>query len=235
MNEELLGLPGLTPEEKAVADKSSPSCGPVVGAHRRSKAIQPGSTISIDSKPRATTPLTKPIRVPVGTRVVRIFKAGFETFEKRVEAIGGKTISIHAVLAPLELSGWLQVDEASGYNVDVLLDGAVVGKTPWRGLVTTGDHLVALRGDKRLGTQPAHVEVQPSQVTPMLLIVEELASVLRVEATAKDADVFVDGVRVAKGSCEGAVRQGSHRVQVGAEASASRRSASTSARTNARS
>lgn len=216
MNEELLGLPGLTPEEKAIADKELSELRPVVGSIEV-EGIQPGATISIDSKPRATSPLTKPIHVPVGTRTVRIFKAGFETFEKRVEAIGGKSVSVHAVLAPLELSGWLQVDEASGYNVDVVLDGAIVGKTPWRGLIATGPHLVVLRGDKRLGTQPARVEVHPSQVTPMLLIVEELASTLRVESKMKDADLFLDGVLVGRGAWEGAVRQGSHRVQVGAE------------------
>lgn len=214
MNERLLAFPGVSDEEKGIANAELTQLRPVVG-NIIIDGVQSGATVAIDNKPIGTTPLKGPVHVPVGTRVVRILKAGFETFESRVEAQGGKEVTVRAVLAPLELSGWLQVDEASGYNVDVFLDGAMVGKTPWRGLIATGEHLVVLRGDKRQGTQPARVEVRQSQLTNMLVIAEELASDLKVKSEIPGGEIRVDGVLVGKDAWEGRVRAGTHRVEIG--------------------
>jgi len=214
MNERLLAFPGVSEEEKGIANGELAQLRPVVG-NIIVEGVQPGATITIDSKPAGTTPLAGPLHVPVGTRVVRILKAGFETFEQRVEAAGGKDVTVRAVLAPLELSGWLLVEEASGYNVDVILDGTVVGKTPWRGLIATGEHLVVLRGDKRQGTQPARIEVRQSQVTNMLVIAEELSSDLKVKSELPGGEIRVDGVLVGRDNWEGRVRAGSHRVEIG--------------------
>jgi hypothetical protein len=214
MNEKLLAFPGVSEEEKGIANAELALLRPVVG-NIIVEGVQPGATITIDSKPAGVTPLAGPLHVPVGTRVVRILKAGFETFEQRVEAAGGKDVTVRAVLAPLELSGWLLVEEASGYNVDVILDGTVVGKTPWRGLISTGEHLVVLRGDKRQGTQPARIEVRHSQVTNMLVIAEELASDLKVKSELPGGDIRLDGVLVGRDNWEGRVRAGSHRIEIG--------------------
>lgn len=214
MNERLLAFPGVSEEEKGIANAELAQLRPVVG-NIIVDGVQPGATVTIDSKPVGTTPLAGPLHVAVGTRVVRILKAGFETFEQRVEAAGGKDITVRAVLAPLELSGWLLVEEASGYNVDVVLDGTVVGKTPWRGLIATGEHLVVLRGDKRQGTQPARIEVRQSQVTNMLVIAEELTSDLKVKSQLPGGEIRVDGVLVGRDTWEGPVRAGSHRIEIG--------------------
>lgn len=214
MNERLLAFPGVSEEEKGIAQNELTQLRPVVG-NIIIDGVQSGATVAIDNKPVGTTPLKGPLHVPVGTRIVRILKAGFETFEQRVEAAGGKDVTVRAVLAPLELSGWLQVEEASGYNVDVVLDGVIVGKTPWRGLIATGDHLVVLRGDKRQGTQPARIEVRQSQVTNMLVIAEDLASDLKVKSDLPGADIRIDGVLVGHDSWEGPVRAGSHRIEIG--------------------
>ncbi len=214
MNERLLAMPNVSEEEKGIANAELTQLRPVVG-NIVIDGVQSGATVTIDGKPEGTTPLKGPLHVAVGTRVVRILKAGFETFEQRVEAPGGKEVTVRAVLAPLELSGWLLVEEASGYNVDVVLDGVVVGKTPWRGLIATGDHLVVLRGDKRQGTQPARVEVKQSQVTNMLVIAEELASDLKIKSELPGGEIRVDGVLVGRDSWEGPVRAGSHRVEIG--------------------
>lgn len=214
MNERLLAMPNVSEEEKGIANAELAQLRPVVG-NIVIDGVQSGATVAIDGKPEGTTPLKGPLHVAVGTRVVRILKAGFETFEQRVEAPGGKEVTVRAVLAPLELSGWLLVEEASGYNVDVVLDGVVVGKTPWRGLIATGDHLVVLRGDKRQGTQPARIEVKQSQVTSMLVIAEELASDLKIKSEMPGGEIRVDGVLVGRDSWEGPVRAGSHRIEIG--------------------
>ncbi len=214
MNERLLNMPNVSEEEKGIANAELAQLRPVVG-NIIIDGVQPGATVTIDGKPEGTTPLKGPLHVAVGTRVIRILKAGFETFEQRVEAPGGKEITVRAVLAPLELSGWLLVEEASGYNVDVVLDGVVVGKTPWRGLIATGEHLVVLRGDKRQGTQPARIEVKQSQVTNMLVIAEDLASDLKIKSELPGGEIRVDGVLVGRDSWEGPVRAGSHRIEIG--------------------
>src|SRR4051812_33427555 len=76
MNERLLAYSGVTEEEKGIANGELAQLRPVVG-NIIIDGVQPGATVTIDLKPVGTTPFKGPLHVSVGTRVVRILKAGF--------------------------------------------------------------------------------------------------------------------------------------------------------------
>ena len=51
--------------------------------------------------------------------------------------------------------------------VHVLVDGAVVGQTPWEGPVAPGRHTIVLRGAGTEGSQPMVTSVRANQTTPV--------------------------------------------------------------------
>src|SRR5262249_24288608 len=139
------------------------------------RGAEAGASVIVDGRNRGSAP-TQPIRVNVGTHVVRVYKEGFEAFETRVDVPGGQAEVVAAKLAPLLRSGRLKVIERQGYVLDVVVYNAVVGKTPWEGPLAPGDHTVLIRGDGVIGTQPAIAPVQLNGVTPVTLVAETLQS-----------------------------------------------------------
>ena len=172
-----------------------------------------GAQVLVDERARGATPLA-PVRVSAGSHLVRVYKQGFVPFELRVEVAGRQKKAVEARLVPLTQSGELDVVEASGKAADVLVDGVVVGKAPWTGRLTPGEHIVVLRGEGNLGTQPATTPVRVNQTSTLRLAVETLAGQLRVEPSPADAQVTLDGARLGSGVWEGRVRAGTHAIDV---------------------
>ena len=181
------------------------------------RGAEPGASVVIDGRDRGATPLAAPLRLSAGSHVVRVFKTGFVPFEARVDVAGQQTAVLEARLVALAQNGRLRVAEQSGRSLDVIVDGIPVGKTPWDGGLAPGDHTVVLRGDGRVGTQPASVPVRVNQVTAVTLIAEDLGATARIEPTPAGAVVSIDGVSVGRGVWEGNLRAGQHVVEVAAE------------------
>jgi hypothetical protein len=205
----------LPPQDRAFVDKELDELKKRVG--RLEVSGQPGASVSVGGRDRGTTPLAGPIRLSAGTHVVRVHKEGFLPLETRVDVLGGQTVQLDARLDPLTQSGRLRVAEQSGKAVDVELDHAVVGKTPWEGTLSPGDHTVRLRGAGNLGTQPASVPVKLNDLATITLAVEPLESELRVEPSPTGATVAIDGVVVGRGLWVGRLRAGPHTVEIGFE------------------
>src|SRR5262249_1345481 len=129
----------------------------------------------------------------------------------------GQRVVLDVRVTALAKSGRLAVSETTGKVVDVLVDNAVVGKTPWQGVLPPGDHTVILRGEGSLGTQPVNAPVVVDRTTPLTLAVEELSATLRVVPQPAGASVAVDRVTVGRGMWEGRVRAGKHVVEIAAD------------------
>ncbi|WP_434047435.1 MULTISPECIES: PEGA domain-containing protein [Sorangium] len=179
-------------------------------------AAEPGASIVVDGRRRGEAPLSAPLRITSGSHWVRVFKEGFEPFEQRVEVAGDRLARVQARLRPLSRMGRLRVVEQKGRSLDVLVDGNIMAKAPWEGLLTPGEHTVALRGDGRLGTAPVRVEVEVDRTVPLTLSAEELVSALRIEPVPVNASVAIDGVLVGRGLWEGRLRAGAHQVEIAA-------------------
>jgi hypothetical protein len=155
--------------------------------------------------------------VGAGAHLVRVFKEGFEPFESRVDVAGGQQVRIVVKLRGLTESGRLKVTERGGRQVEVLVDNAVVGQTPWEGTLAVGNHTVALRGRGRTGSQPASARVKPRELSTLTLIAEELDASLRVQPTPAGASVAIDGVPVGNGVWVGWLKAGAHHIEATAD------------------
>jgi hypothetical protein len=176
-----------------------------------------GATVVVDGRERGKTPLKTPIVVSQGTRVVRVMKSGYLPFEKQVNVLGQENVTVDAKLETLARSGRLHVGEDGGQALDVLVDGLVVGKTPFDGVVAPGEHIVALSGPDRIGTQPVVVRVAVDATTNLELRAERLGADARIEPEPPGARVMLDGVPLGQGVWSGPVRAGTHKVDVSAE------------------
>ncbi|WP_437972179.1 PEGA domain-containing protein [Sorangium sp. So ce260] len=173
-----------------------------------------GAVISIDGQDRGQYPPIRPVRVPAGNHMLRVFKEGYDPFVTRVDVAGGQTKNVPVTLRRLERYGSLRVIESSGKPVSVSVDGIVVGKAPWTGILSVGDHAVTLRGEGKLGTQPASASVKSQSLTTLSLLAEELDAVLHVEPVPIGASVWINSVNVGDGVWIGRLKQGTHRVEV---------------------
>jgi PEGA domain len=206
-------FPKLPTEQKDEAQAAIDRLRGLVGTLEITGA-KPGASIVIDGRDRGDYPPVNPIRVAAGTHTVRILKEGYTPFETSVDVAGGRTAQVGAKLLMLTESGRLKVSEQSGKALDVLLDGDIVGRTPWEGMLSVGDHVVVLRSEGNLGTGPASAPIKARELTTLSLRAEELGAMLRVDPTPAGALVIVDGVAVGRGTWEGALRIGDHRIEV---------------------
>ncbi|WP_437492535.1 PEGA domain-containing protein [Sorangium sp. So ce1014] len=184
------------------------------------QGAEAGAAITVDGQSRGEFPLLEPLRLAAGSHGVRVYKEGFEPFEARVEVAGGQTARVSATLRRLRQTGTLQVAEVRGRELEVVVDGARVGKTSAAPLslpLAPGRHVVLLRGEGRLGTVPANVTVRVNEVEQLRLEAEVLDATLRVAPLPVDARVSIDAVELGRGLWEGQVRAGQHTVEVTAE------------------
>jgi hypothetical protein len=176
-----------------------------------------GATVVIDGQQRGLTPLATPMLVDAGTHSVRVAKDGFASFETQLTVASRQKKRVSAVLRPLDRSGHIVIEEAGGAKLDVTIDGAVVGKTPYEGTLAPGTHAVTLRGEANFGTPPSSAAVRAGESLRLVLRAVPLDSELRVEPTPSNARVFIDGVPVGAGVWQGRLGAGTHRVEVTAE------------------
>jgi len=202
-------------EVKAIAQRKIIEMRRLVGT-LEIEGAELGAIVILDGQERGEYPLLAPLRVAAGSHVVRVFKEGFQPFEQRVDAAGGKSATVSVRLRALVRAGRLRVIEQGGRALDVVISGAVVGRTPWEGHLEEGEHTISLRGEKNLGTQPVSVAVRVGETAPLTLAAEELDASLRVLPTPAGASVAIDSVVVGRGVWGGKLRAGEHTIEVAA-------------------
>ena len=206
----------LTAQERETVDKAMSDLRALTGTVVVQANVE-GATVVIDGRDRGKTPLAAPVIVAAGTHVVRIAKEGFLPYEAKPVVAGKASVTVVATLRTLAASGRIRVVEEGGKVVDVVIDGALVGKTPFEGTLPPGNHAIALRGEARLGTQPALAKVLVDQTTVLRLAVESLGGDARIEPEPAGATVAIDGVPVGQGAWDGPLRLGPHKLDVAAE------------------
>lgn len=207
----------LSAEERRVVDEAVAQLSPRVGAIEVADGPD-GAAVSIDGRDRGVLPAARSLRATVGAATVRVFKAGYLPFEQRIEVAAGRAVRVSVRLVALARSGTLRVAEPGGRAVDVLVDGAVAGKTPWEGLAAVGRHTVVLRGGGDQGTAPFEVEIREGATTEIARAVEPLPSALRIATTPAGAALVLDGVAVGTGRWDGRLPAGRHVVAASAPA-----------------
>ncbi|MFO0760463.1 MAG: PEGA domain-containing protein [Byssovorax sp.] len=212
----LRDFPGaLPPDVRAAAQHEVIELRDLVGTIEVEGA-EIGAHITIDGVARGEHPAPSPLRVGAGSHFLRVSKEGFETFERRLDVAGKQTARVSATMPALAASGRLRVAEQSGRSLDVLVDGGAVGKTPWEGRLSLGEHVVLLRGDGDEGTPPLPVSVKRDETTRITLAAERLAAEVRIEPLPVSASIAIDAVAIGQGIWEGRLRAGKHKIEAAA-------------------
>lgn len=174
---------------------------------------EPGATVLVDGKERGKLPLGAPVEVSAGEHVVRVLRDGRAPFEARVMVAGRQRARVTGSLVSIAAIGRLHVEESSGAGLEVWLDGALVGRTPWDGAAAAGPHVVWLRGPAGTGTAPLDATVRADATTTLNVPARSLSASLRVEADGH-ATVLVDGVDVGPAPRDLRLPRGEVRVEV---------------------
>lgn len=177
---------------------------------------EPGATVQLDYLSRGELPLHAPLRVSRGAHTVRVVKEGYDPFEQRLDVAGGTTTQVTARLLRIQETGTLEIAEATGKVMEVVVDDATVGKTPLRKTLPPGDYQVRLRGEGELGTIPVGVRIRAHERESRRLTARPLDASLRIEPVPTDAEVSVDGLSVGRGTWEGKVPSGKLMIEVAA-------------------
>jgi hypothetical protein len=209
-------FPNIPAGERMLAQRAVAELRGLVGTIEITGA-EPGSTMIVSGQNRGEFPPVNPLRVTAGTHLVRVIREGFEPFETRADVAGGQTVILRATLKVLKQAGRLRVLEQSGKNLDVVVDGVTVGRTPWDGAVGVGSHTVLLRGEGKLGSQPATAPIKARELTSLTLLAEELDASMRVDPKPVGATVAIDSIPVGRGAWLGRLKSGVHRVDVALE------------------
>jgi len=134
-----------------------------------------GATVFVDGLRAGETPLTEPLLVDLGSRTLRLERAGFEPFETTLQVAGGGDLDVPVVmppLAPVPVAPARLSIVTSGPADIVALDGKVVGSHSWQGVVVVGEHTVRVTSE---GKKPyeAHVQVQPGSTRSLQITLED--------------------------------------------------------------
>jgi hypothetical protein len=212
----LRDFPDIAAGEKQVAARELEQLRASVGALELEGGV-PRAKIVVDGRERGVYPLAAPLRLGAGSHTVRVSADGHLPFETRVDVVGGQSTRIKLSLVPLTAAGRLSVSEQTGKVLDVVVDNATVGRTPWEGALPPGEHTVLLRGEKNTGTQPVRPMVALDQVVTLNLLAEQLDASVRVDPLPATSLVAVDGVIVGQGAWQGRLRAGAHEIRATAE------------------
>jgi hypothetical protein len=173
----------------------------------------PGGAVAVDGHDAGTTPLASPLRVNLGTHVVTVTKAGFETLQKEVKLSGGDVASVDGPLQPEVTTGHLVVNAPAGAKVEVLVDGTDVGPAPWEGDVKPGAHTVEAKGEGGVAA-PKPVDVERRGRVEMVLELVAQTGHVQVDTHTADASISIDGTPVGKGVWEGSLPAGEHQLSI---------------------
>ncbi|MBL8742745.1 MAG: PEGA domain-containing protein, partial [Myxococcales bacterium] len=172
-----------------------------------------GATVSIDGKAAGTSPLAKPLRVMPGSHKLSVTKDGFTPFESTVDVAAKGAVTADAKLKEVEKGAKVSVTIKGGEAMQVLVDGAEVGPSPWEGTLGAGPHKISARSPKSVAAEVT-VEVKAGVPQAVELVPGEGRGTLEVRTEMPKSKISVDGKEVGTGTFNGELPAGEHEVSV---------------------
>lgn len=169
-------------------------------------------SLVIDGRPRGKLPLNSPLRLLPGTHLVRVIKDGYMTKEASVDIAAGAMANLDAPLTALVASGGLRVEAGDSGGAEIVIDGAIVGTSPWEGMLSPGVHVVQARTAQK-GSRLLRTTVITGQTTLARMQMDPLGPYVRVDVAPSSAVLSIDGVEVGKGKWQGVLPAGKHSVE----------------------
>jgi hypothetical protein len=100
------------------------------------------NTITLDGAPKELPTGGVPLVLEPGRHQLKVERPNSETFVKDFEAAPGQEERINVEFQAYVATGRLKVVEKNGRDIDVVVDGKVVGKAPWEANIEPGRHLI---------------------------------------------------------------------------------------------
>jgi hypothetical protein len=123
------------------------------------KNLPAGASVLIDGKSQGTAPLTGPIPIDLGRRVVRVELAGYEPYEQSLDVPGSKPVAIDVKLVRVSTTATVTITSTGADDV-ISIDGKVVGNGRYQGSLPAGQHVVRVTAP---GKKPyeTHIDLAP--------------------------------------------------------------------------
>lgn len=110
---------------------------------------EPGAAVRVDDNDVGKTPLTVPL-LP-GSHTVAVVQPDGRSAEQQLDVKPGRKKMDLLVEMPREAGGPATLSvQSDPPNANVLVDGAVAGRTPFQGELQPGEHVVAVEADGRM-------------------------------------------------------------------------------------
>ncbi len=182
------------------------------------ESSEPGATILVDGEEAGRTPVGQPLPIDVGERVVQLAKPGFRGEPTRIKAVSGVASTVRLALERVEQRQRVSVRAVglkAGERADVLVDGVVVGESPWTGQVLTGQRRVTVRAAGHPDVvRLVEVSTDSGSVVTVQLDPADRKSRLRVRSGDEQDTIAVNGRVVGRGAFDGQVTSGELTVRV---------------------
>jgi hypothetical protein len=130
-----------------------------------------GARIFVDDAEVGTAPLSKPVRLEMGERRLRVQKEGFLPYTAPRSFDGGTTATVQVTLEAERHEGKLTISAAAGDSIKV--DGKAVGTGSYQGTLASGLHRVEVSAPGKR-TYTSDVMVQDDQSSSISVALESL-------------------------------------------------------------
>jgi len=137
----------------------------------RITANEDGATVLVDDEPVGTTPLASPVLVDVGTRRIRVTKAGFHEAVISRQVVGAEPLTLQVDLVK-ELTDGRLVVRSNEPRGSIQIDGRTVGEGSWEGRLANGGHTLVVSAPQRK-TYQTEVYLQPGQLRTVSVTLED--------------------------------------------------------------
>ncbi len=174
---------------------------------------EPDATVLVDGVEVGKSPIAQPVTVDVGERTISARKNGFAEASRRVSIAGGKADKVDLALEASQQMGKLVVRANGSPNAVVFLDGTEQGPTPWEGNVTATKHTIEIRA-RGFVTESRTETIAARSTTVIEVPLRADQGRVHVETDKSDSLISVDGHEVGRGTWDGTVTSGSHRLEV---------------------
>jgi hypothetical protein len=138
--------------------------------------IPDGARVTVDANEVTLPAPDEPLLLDLGTRTLRVERAGFAPFERVLELAGGSSLEVAVTLVeappPSEAAPARLSVTSSGARDVIAIDGKVVGSGHFQGSLAAGEHRVHVTAE---GKKPfdARIELSPGGQRSMEIALED--------------------------------------------------------------